>query len=352
MYFIDSYHSYLEDMHSGSFFHILLLGLFLITWLLFIIVLQAFIHESGHLILGFICGYRFISFRIFGFTLTKVDGKYRVNRYSTSGTFGQCLMEPGERSHEKAHILLYTMGGVVADVIAAAISGCLFVGPNNIEFPCRMAFFLSTIYFLGSAFINGVPMKSGMINNDGTNLCYYLEDHRAVKGGLMQMKAAALLQSGSTYKQMPKEIVKPSEGAAISNGILAWHKILECYYYMDLKLWKQALECLQMLENQNGIRCKSLCYTIWAEKLYLYIIMKRSTSEIEALYTKVRSFLEANTMDLNVIRVYLAYEFYKDKSEKNRGEVSLCFLTKAKNYPYRGEAIFCEGLLTDLLNER
>ncbi|MFI3201896.1 MAG: hypothetical protein R3Y54_10315 [Eubacteriales bacterium] len=56
--------------------------------------IQIIIHEAGHLIFGFISGYRFISFRIGNFMWMQENGKLRVKRLKIVGTGGQCLMAP------------------------------------------------------------------------------------------------------------------------------------------------------------------------------------------------------------------------------------------------------------------
>ena len=57
-------------------------------------VLQIVLHEGGHLLFGLLSGYRFVSFRIFNWTLIRQEGKFRLKRFGIAGTGGQCLMFP------------------------------------------------------------------------------------------------------------------------------------------------------------------------------------------------------------------------------------------------------------------
>ena len=63
---------------------------------IFIIIfgLHIILHEVGHLILGLMSGYEFISFRVGSLTLVKDEGKFKFKKFNIKGTGGQCLMMP------------------------------------------------------------------------------------------------------------------------------------------------------------------------------------------------------------------------------------------------------------------
>ena len=64
-------------------------------------LIQVVIHESGHLVAGLKCGFRFLSFRIGPFTLIKKSGRILLKRLSVAGTGGQCLMIPPEEDTDE-----------------------------------------------------------------------------------------------------------------------------------------------------------------------------------------------------------------------------------------------------------
>lgn len=57
------------------------------------VVIHLILHEAGHLIAGLLTGFRFLSFRVFKYTLVKTDEGLRWKRYHIAGTGGQCLLE-------------------------------------------------------------------------------------------------------------------------------------------------------------------------------------------------------------------------------------------------------------------
>ena len=62
-------------------------------------ILQIVLHEGGHLLFGLLSGYRFVSFRIFNWTLIRQEGKFRLKRFGIAGPGGQCLMLPPDQPH-------------------------------------------------------------------------------------------------------------------------------------------------------------------------------------------------------------------------------------------------------------
>lgn len=55
----------------------------------------------------------FVSFRIFNFTLIRLDGKFCIKKFKIAGTGGQCLLTPPERALEEIPTALYNAVGVV-----------------------------------------------------------------------------------------------------------------------------------------------------------------------------------------------------------------------------------------------
>ena len=79
------------------------------------------IHEGGHLVFGLLSGYGFSSFRIGNFMWIKQDGKIKLRRLSLAGTGGQCLMTPPEEKNGKIPVVLYNLGGVIANILLGGI---------------------------------------------------------------------------------------------------------------------------------------------------------------------------------------------------------------------------------------
>ena len=113
-------HSHSEGVDAG----LMLLSIGLATlWLIVAIILHLILHEAGHLIMGLLTGYQFLSFRVFKLTLVKTDKGLRWKRYHIAGTGGQCIMTlPTDQEVRTAPWFWYNAGGVLMNLLLVALS--------------------------------------------------------------------------------------------------------------------------------------------------------------------------------------------------------------------------------------
>ena len=102
-------------------------------------ILQLILHEAGHLLFGKLANFKFISFRIGSYVLTKED-KFKISRLKLAGTGGQCLMEPAEPNYSK--YLWYLLGGGLCNLVVACLF--LFIGIINQDLLIDIFSFSST----------------------------------------------------------------------------------------------------------------------------------------------------------------------------------------------------------------
>ena len=77
-------------------------------------ILHIIIHEAGHMVLGLLTGYSFVSFRIFSFMWVNDNGHIRFTRYKVNFAPGQCIMLPpslDENNQIIGYISIYLSGG-------------------------------------------------------------------------------------------------------------------------------------------------------------------------------------------------------------------------------------------------
>lgn len=152
------------------------LGLLLLSiglafvWLFVAVIINIIIHEAGHLILGLLTGYRFVSFRIFKFTLTRENGHFHWKRYHISGTGGQCIMDlPENQEPDHAPWFWYNAGGVLLNLAVVVLSVVMLrlFHPGIV----MMSFWLMmAVVALYMAVVNGIPMSVGGVSNDARNI--------------------------------------------------------------------------------------------------------------------------------------------------------------------------------------
>lgn len=164
--------------------------------------LQIIIHELGHLVMGLMTGYRFVSFRVGKLMLLKKHGKYLLKKFSLPGTGGQCLLNPPEVAYEKLPYKLYMFGGVIFNILASCISLLLFLIISDDK-----GLFFIILFFIGIAFavLNGIPLNAGELVNDGYNAIDLSKDISSRKGLWLQLKINASQIEGMRTKDMPDE---------------------------------------------------------------------------------------------------------------------------------------------------
>ena len=117
------------------------------------------IHELGHLVCGLLTGYRFVSFRIFNYTVVRIDGKIRIKKFAIAGTGGQCLLTPPDLPIEKIPTGWYNFGGILANILVLVIVIPLFLLPLNPFVAEALGVFAAMDFLM--ILLNGIPMQAG-----------------------------------------------------------------------------------------------------------------------------------------------------------------------------------------------
>ena len=226
-----------------------------LLYLLFIIVmygayfLHMIIHEAGHLIFGLLTGYKFRSFRILSFMLLKDKGKLKLRRLSIVGTGGQCLMMPPDIKNGKMPFFLYNLGGSFLNVITSVLPLVIYFGYNDSPFLLIFA----VIGFI-AALTNGIPMRTGTINNDGYNALAISKSNEALEAFWVQLKVAEQNSNGLRIKDMPAEWFEVPTDESMKNSIVATRGVYACNRLMDEEKFSEADALMKhILEIDSGI---------------------------------------------------------------------------------------------------
>ena len=246
------------------------------------ITIQIIIHEAGHMIFGHAAGYRFNSFRIFGWMWLKKDGKLQLKHLSLAGTGGQCLMAPPELRDGKMPVLLYNFGGAIMNLIASAV----FVG-------------LSFLFPVSSIF-NSVFLILAVV---GVGFA----------------------------------IVVP-EDEAMKNSIIASVGVLACSRLMDEHRFAEADELMErLLSIESGIvgLHKSL---MMCDRIYVELITQNRTEILDSMMTKEqKKIMKAMSKYPTVLRTEYVYALLADRDKAKAREIEAKFERNAAGYPYPSE---------------
>ncbi len=321
-------------VHSVGIGQLLLLMLCLLAATL----LHTVVHEAGHLVFGLLSGYHFHSFRVGSFMLVNENGKLKCAKYHLAGTGGQCLMAPPDRVEGKFPVVLYNLGGSLLNAVTAALFfGVSLLFDEASILTTVMQFFAAVGCMM--ALINGIPMRMGMIDNDGYNAIAMTRNREAADGFWVQLKVVEKIASGVRLKDMPEEWFTVPSDEAMKNSMVAARGVLACNRLMDEERFAEAEALMaHFLEIESGMveLHRSL---LWCDRLYIELMGENRRELVEKWYSKKQqAFMKSMSTFLSVIRTEYALALLFERDTSKAGTVRVRFETAAKAHPYSCEA--------------
>ena len=311
-----------------------ILFLFLALIILYIgIYLQTIIHEAGHLIFGLISGYKFSSFRIGSIMILKNKKGFKLKTLTLSGTGGQCLMTPPEPVDDQIPVILYNFGGAILNIITSIIFLILFIlfKDNAIVAYIFEIFAIFGLYF---AALNGIPMKMGIINNDGFNAISLSKNKEAQRAFWIQLKTNELLTNNTRIKDLPKEWFTLPKDADLNNPMIITLAVYECNKLIDEHEFKKANKKMEeLLKKETAIvglhKNLLICDRIYCE------LLEGNIEQAKKLYnTEQKKFMDSMKNYPSVIRTNYAIALLMDKDKKTADNYLKLFRKRRKTYPY------------------
>lgn len=341
--------AYLDHHRGGAATLLRMLLLFLCMYGAMLI--QIIIHEAGHLVFGLATGYRFNSYRIFNLMWLKEDGRIRFRKLSVAGTGGQCLMNPPDLQDGKMPVMLYNFGGAILNLISALIFGGAALLCPAWSFGQVVLLFLALI---GAAFalMNGLPLGTGAVNNDGRNALDISRNPEALRAFWIQMKVNELISRGIRVRDMPEEWFEMPSDEGMQNGIIATVGVLACNRMMDELRFEEADRLMaHVLAKNNGVvglyRVLLTC-----DRMFMEMIGKNRRNVLDGMLTKEQQkIMKAMKQYPSVLRTEYAYALLSEKDTGKAEDALKRFRKAAEAYPYPGE-IRAEQELIDLAGEK
>ncbi len=172
-------------------------ALFLLANVVIVVVLPILLHETGHLIVGWLTGHRLVYFCCLGFCKY---GKYVKTALGTEGVFtgeffkSQCVMYPKKFEDEKDFVerpLMFLAGGCIMNLLIAAVMVPAFIkyfkstlaGRPGFEMGCAcLLWIIANLYLVFHNWFGKDPTFDGntfrMIRRDANQGPLYLQTSR------------------------------------------------------------------------------------------------------------------------------------------------------------------------------
>lgn len=306
----------------------------------FAVYLQIILHEGGHLICGLASGYKFVSFRIFNFTIIRQDNKLRLKRFSIEGTGGQCLLTPPDLPLEKIPCILYNLGGVMANVLFSAIAAVLLIAVNDM--PDLLMMFLVMFASMGviMALLNGIPMNISGISNDAKNAMMLRKDLKSKQIFATQLRTNALVQNGVRAKDMPEEWFKDDDEIDYSNALQASTRIMYAGWLLDCGQWQEAYEVLEEMEQHKKEIVGLFALEMECELAFAALVTGRTDRAKEILSDKLTAYINRfKKVMSSKQRLLCAKAIYIDKDTTKAKEIYDNVCSNSDSYLMQGEVL-------------
>ncbi len=299
------------------------------------IFFQIVVHEAGHLVFGLATGYKFSSFRIGSLMWMKSgDGKIKTKRMKLAGTGGQCLMEPPPLVDGRIPYVMYNLGGSILNVVAAVLCFLLPLCLGTIPYVAPLCFMWGVIGVI-FALLNGVPLRMGVIDNDGYNALSLGRDPEALRSFWVQMQANAGLAKGTPILDMPEEWFAPPADEKMTNSMIAVMGVFSCNRLMEERRFAEAdARMKHYLTMDTGIvgLHKNL---LVCDRIYCILMGASADTDMTPLYTKEQQkFMKAMGKFPTVLRTAYTVALLHDHDAKKAEDVKAAFEKMAKTYPY------------------
>ena len=305
-----------------------------LVFLYLAVLIHIVLHEAGHLVFGLMSGYHFSSFRIGSHMLMKEDGKLVHRKLKIAGTGGQCLMAPPEMVDGKFPVVLYNLGGSIANLVVTAMAIPAF-GAIDKGSIFALFFFLFIAMGAITGLSNGIPLRTNTVDNDGYNAISLGKSKEAMRAFWIQMKVNEQLTKGLRVKDMPDEWFEVPSNGAMKNSMVATIGVYAANRLMDQHRFDEAEALMNhMLEIESGIVALHRNLII-CDLVYLELIGQNRSDRLESLYSKeLKKFIKAMKTFPSVIRTEYAYSLLKEHDLESAAKSMAAFERIAATYPY------------------
>ena len=321
------------------------LGSFLVAYgfymLLAVIVflIQLIIHEAGHLVFGLLSGYKFNSFRIMSLIISKKDGKLTLGRKKVAGTGGQCLMSPPDYNDGNYSYILYNLGGCILNLISAVIFALLFIAAKDVPV---LNTFLAELAVVGviNALINGIPMQTKDVPNDGYNALHTGDSAQSRKSFWTQLKMSEYSFNGVRAKDMPEELFFIPTDEDKDNAIVSSSAVFYEYRLMDEGKYKEANDvCYKLLDGgytMPGIHRNLMVF----DRIVTDLLLQNGKCSTEELKEpKMANYLKKMIASPEVLRTRYVVSLLAENDEAEANKRLEEFGKIAKTYPNKGDLV-------------
>ena len=246
--------------------------------------LQIILHELGHMIAALTRGWKFISFMIFGWVISRKNGRFHLTRFSIAGANGQCLMLPPIEGDTGRGIVIYNAGGVLMNIVTSLVAMIVLAGCHAF-LPWGFAAFLVLFALAGLCFalVNGIPATMNGMPNDGKNIQQLRHDEFSTKVFLTTMRFMGRMQQGEAIDQIALGYLCEGQQLDYANPLHLSALTFDVSLAMARLDLEKAYELFAMIDEHESDMVGIFRNELTLEKVYLYLVAPRDDQDVKDL---------------------------------------------------------------------
>lgn len=316
------------------------------------IFLHIILHEGGHLLMGYVTGYRFISFRIASIAFIRKDGRIKIRRFKLAGTGGQCLMSPPDVTPERVPFFWYNAGGVLMNLIFALLPLALLLA---CDMPVWLVELCVMMTFVGGflALANGIPMRPGGMQNDAMNILTLYRVPEKRKDFVRQLQIAAAATEGKRASGMPAEWFDCDPVDDYKDLIRLASRCNYQVRLIDEGRYLDARTSVEDLMQHFAVLPQLAQRELTGEYIFTELLTEGRKEVIEEYWTKqLADYIKmCARFSSGKQRILLAYALYVEKDVNKALQIYNETLAHKDDYLIEGEAIGDLALMKEILDK-
>lgn len=309
-------------------------------------VINAFVHEFGHLIAGKCNNFAFISLTVWFFRWKKVGKKTEFSFCLIGEESGYAEMVSKSTDDIRKRYMKMTFGGIFASFIMTIISVVPFIFSSSLPeqvFAILSVFLpVSAYYFVG----NLLPMAPEGVKNDGA--VYFGLKKNDISSQVMT--SVASIHSELLNGKTPSEIDEKYyfDVPQLPEDDLNFIMLLNARYayYLDKGDYENAVKTNDRLVSSDYVP-KSMRAVFEADELYGYCVINKNPEKADELMYELDKYLN-NCNNATNIRIKMAYLINILNEKDNLLVFYKKGLKELKKEPLKGVALFEKKLLDNL----
>ena len=322
--------------------------LIFIVSLFFIFPLAIIIHESGHLVMGLLTGYRFSSFRIGKILILKQNNHLKIKKFSISGTGGQCLLiPPSYRSNFP--FLFYNAGGGIFNLLTAILVVVL-INVFNLNYVIKIILITIGIVNGYLGLINLIPLIISL-PNDGYNILSIIKDTESRYCFYAQLMISYLQTNNVRFQDMDDSLFEMPANANLNNPLNQFVLVAQIDRLQEQLKFDEAKILIEKILNE----CKLTDYyrnSLNSEYLFYLLMENANSSKVNDLYYEIEKFLKQSCKtNLSCQRTLYAYQLLAVKNDQEAQKYLNLFNQTIKTYPFT-TIIETELKIIELIKEK